>query len=183
MEVVGVSLTQTTVAALPTGQHCSARLDHKSAVLTTHHLQGGQHDRKRKMRQEVRTVWCFTIVDTVDTMTFSTGVLYTAYRLCFLWSAGDHLYLLCLREGCSHGWYQDISASLCQLPMSPSTPQIHITLPPEVPVLQTTKYISHEQEVSSCTMENQAGLKVQHSISTIVLGWGYVSRLDVSSEH
>lgn len=46
------------------------------------------------------------------------------------------VYLLCLREGRGGGRHQDVSASFCQLPVSPCTPQIHITLPPEVPVLQ-----------------------------------------------
>ena len=38
MQVIRVALTQTAIAALPTGQHCPVRLDHKGAVLTTHHL-------------------------------------------------------------------------------------------------------------------------------------------------
>lgn len=46
------------------------------------------------------------------------------------------VYLLCLREGRGGGRHQDVSASFCQLPVSPCAPQIHITLPPEVPVLQ-----------------------------------------------
>lgn len=40
VQVVRVALPQTAVAALSTGQHCPIRLDHKGAVLTTHHLKG-----------------------------------------------------------------------------------------------------------------------------------------------
>ncbi len=39
MQVIRVALPQTAVASLPAGQHCPVRLDHKGAVLTTHHLQ------------------------------------------------------------------------------------------------------------------------------------------------
>lgn len=52
MEVVRVSLTQTAVTALPTGQHRPIGLDYKCAVLTTHHL---KEEEEKKLRQEVRT--------------------------------------------------------------------------------------------------------------------------------
>lgn len=38
VQVVRVALPQAAVAALPAGQHRPVRLDHKGAVLTTHHL-------------------------------------------------------------------------------------------------------------------------------------------------
>lgn len=53
MEVVRVSLTQTAVTALPTGQHRPIGLDYKCAVLTTHHLK--EEEEEKKLRQEVRT--------------------------------------------------------------------------------------------------------------------------------
>lgn len=53
MEVVRVSLTQTAVTALPTGQHRPIGLDYKCAVLTTHHLK--EEEEEKKLRQEGRT--------------------------------------------------------------------------------------------------------------------------------
>lgn len=50
MEVIRVSLTQTAVTALPTGQHRPIGLDYKCAVLTTHHL---KEEEKKKLRREV----------------------------------------------------------------------------------------------------------------------------------
>lgn len=73
------------------------------------------------------------------------------------------LHLLSLREGRGGGRHQDVPTRLCQLTVPARSPQIHVTLPAKVPVLQRRRQKAlkpsdweEETPTSDCT----SGLEV-----------------------